>query len=82
MINMGYVFKPSEVLDEIYDLMEEYAESSSEYNCAVIPIIEKFLDERKIEYTTEKVGDFVYGAYAISWVEDDEPVLLLFSYVE
>lgn len=78
---MGYVFKPSKTLVEIYDLMDEYARSRREYNYAVIPIIEKFLDEREIKYTAEKIGDFVHGVYAASWNEDNEPVLLLFNYI-
>ena len=76
-----FIFKPSELLDEIYEVMEPYIVSSSEYESKVIPFIEEYLDKKKIVYTAERVGDYIFGAYAISWIEEDEPVLLIFNYV-
>ena len=79
---MSYTFKPSKIADEIYNLMEDYIVSSNEYEPEVVPIIEKLFEEKysNIKFTAEFIGDMNYGVYAISWVEDNEPVLILINY--
>ena len=76
-----FVFQPSDLLDEIYEAMEPYVISSSEYDSKVILFVEGILEEKGIDFTTERIGDYAFGSCAISWIEENKPVLLLFSYV-
>lgn len=79
---MGYVFQPSVVLDEIYDLIEDYMEATDVYNADAIKVIREYLENLNIQYTEETLGSgFLRGAYAVSWIVADKPVLMLINYV-
>ena len=81
---MKYVFQPSEILDHIYDVILEPLEvASNEYAATAISEVRAFLENNfpDLEYTEESFGDAAYGTCAFAWIEDSNPVLLLFNYV-
>ena len=80
---MGYVFQPSVVLDEIYDLIEDYMEATDVYNADAIKVIQEYLESLNVQYTEETLssGFMGRGAYAVSWIVADKPVLMLINYV-
>ena len=78
-----YVFQPSDILDDLYDnVLEQYEVFSNTYKIEVMKAIQKYMESKypELEYTHEYFGDFTGGSYAVSWVENGKPVLLLLNY--
>ena len=78
-----YVFQPSDILDDLYDnVLEQYEIFSNTYKIEVMKAIQKYMESKypEVEYTDEYFGDFAYGSYAVSWVENGKPVLLVLNY--
>jgi hypothetical protein len=79
-----YVFQPSDILDDLYNnVLEHYEVATNIYEIEVMKAIQKYMESKypELEYTDEYCGDFVSGSYAVSWVENEKPVLLLLNYV-
>jgi hypothetical protein len=78
-----YVFQPSNILDDLYEnVLEQYEIASNTYEIEVMKAIQNYMESKypELEYTDEYCGDFVSGSYAVSWVENGKPVLLLLNY--
>jgi hypothetical protein len=78
---MPYVYVPSETVDKLYEIMDEYIFSSSEYYSSAITAVRDYLEEHNIYYTEEQIGDAGGGSYAVSWIEQNNPVLIIFNYI-
>ena len=79
-----YVFQPSNILDDLYEnVLEQYEIASNTYEIEVMKAIQNYMESKypELEYTDEYFGDFASGSYAVSWVENGKPVLLLLDYV-
>ncbi len=78
---MPYVYVPSETVDKLYEIMDEHIFSSSEYYSSAIAAVRNYLEEHNIYYTEEQIGDAGGGSYAVSWIEKNDPVLIIFNYI-
>ena len=75
-------FYPSEIKNDIYDIMDEYLAGSDLYEEDLIDVICKFFEDNNIEFQYEVAiwPDCYGGSCAFAWIENGHPQMEMFDW--
>ena len=75
-------FYPSEIKNDIYDIMDEYLAGSDLYEEDLIDTICCFFEDNEIEYQFDISywPDYMGGVCALAWIEDGHPQMEMFDW--
>ena len=77
-------FHPSIIVDEVYDIMDEYERGFNvEYVAKLIDKLTDYFEEKLPEYLLccSEYPNETGGVCAISFIEDGHPQLIMFDYI-